>query len=60
MHWSARLDGWVAQLAAATGADPVAIAEWAYLERVSTELYLLDLGAFEAARPFFDTAAALL
>ncbi|MFL6138661.1 MAG: aminoglycoside phosphotransferase family protein [Frankiaceae bacterium] len=53
------LRGWCDLLAAETGADPAAVWEWGYLERVSTGLYLLSLGAKEWAAPFLTTAAAL-
>jgi streptomycin 6-kinase len=47
-------------LATETGRDETAIWEWGYLERVSSGLYLLSLGAGELAQPFFDTAERLL
>jgi streptomycin 6-kinase len=46
-------------LAARTGVDPVAIAEWGYLERVSTGLHVLQHGAEDVARPFLETAERL-
>lgn len=46
-------------LAARSGIDESAIWEWGYLERVSTGLYVLALGAEELARPFLDSAEAL-
>ncbi len=56
--------GWLrqrcAELAAATGADPEAIWRWAFLERVSTGLYVHSFGAERVARPFLDSAALLL
>ncbi len=48
------------RLAAATGLDPVAIWEWAFVERVSTGLYCRSLGQDELARPFLDSAARLV
>ena len=47
-------------LTADTGLDPGAIRDWAYLERVSTGLYVLDFGAADLAEPFLRTARALL
>ena len=47
-------------LAAHSGHDEDAIWEWGYLERVSTGLYCLAMGADELGRPFLQTAAALL
>jgi streptomycin 6-kinase len=46
-------------LAECTGVDETAIWEWGLLERVSTGLYVLDVGAADRARPFLDTAALL-
>jgi streptomycin 6-kinase len=43
-----------------SGLDETAIWEWGFLERVSTALYLVSLGAFELGRPMLDTAAQLL
>ncbi|MFD0851280.1 aminoglycoside phosphotransferase, partial [Actinomadura adrarensis] len=40
--------------------DETAIWEWGYLERVSSGLYLLELGADDLARPFLETAEALV
>jgi streptomycin 6-kinase len=47
-------------LARQTGIDETAIWEWGFLERVSTGLYLMSLGAEERARPFLHTAEQLL
>jgi len=47
------------RLAAGSGIDATAIWEWGFLERVSTGLYLLDLGAEEMGRPFLQTAELL-
>jgi streptomycin 6-kinase len=47
-------------LAAHSGIDETAIWEWGFLERVSTGLFILDLGAEELGRPFLDTAERLL
>ena len=46
-------------LADRTGIDPTVIWEWGVLERVSTGLYLLDLGAEDLAQPFLHTAGLL-
>ena len=43
-----------------SGLDETAIWEWGFLERVSTGLYLLSLGALELGRPLLDTAEQLL
>lgn len=47
-------------LAAYSGLDATAIWEWGYLERVSSGLYLLQLGAQAQAKAFLDTAELLL
>ena len=52
--------GYVEALAAHTGFDPAAIRDWAYLERVSTGLFALSLGAVDLGTPFLQTARALL
>ena len=39
--------------------DPRAVWEWGFVERVTTGLFLLDLGAPDAARPFLETAELL-
>lgn len=49
-----------ALLAAHTGVEAAAIWEWGFLERVSTGLYLLQLGAEDLGRPFLDTAQRLM
>ncbi|WP_306336535.1 aminoglycoside phosphotransferase family protein [Streptomyces sp. KL118A] len=48
-----------ALLAEESGADATAVWEWGYLERVSTALHLLALGAEAASRPYFETAEIL-
>ncbi|HLL69766.1 MAG TPA: aminoglycoside phosphotransferase family protein [Micromonosporaceae bacterium] len=48
------------QLASRTGVDETAIWEWGYLERVSTGLYLTQLGAAEWGRSFLATADRLV
>lgn len=47
-------------LAERTGVDATRIWRWAFLERVSTGLYVLGLGSEAVARPFLDSAAVLL
>lgn len=47
-------------LADRTGVDPERIWRWAFLERVSTGLYVLGLGSEPVARPFLDSAEVLL
>ena len=47
-------------LAERTGVDVTRIWRWAYLERVSTGLYVLGFGSEAVARPFLDSAAVLL
>jgi streptomycin 6-kinase len=44
------------QLATVTGLPVEAIADWAFVERVSTGLYLLSLGDAERSKSFLDTA----
>lgn len=56
---SARLGAWCRRLEARTGADARATWEWAFLERVSTGLFLLRLGHEEEGRAFLDVAATL-
>lgn len=46
-------------LAAETGIDETAIREWSFLERVSSGLFALDLGAETMGRPFLATAERL-
>jgi streptomycin 6-kinase len=56
----ALMAGYVQVLAAQTGFDSAAIRDWAYLERVSTGLVVLSLGAADLGMPFLQTAEALL
>jgi streptomycin 6-kinase len=56
----ARLEGWCELLAARSGVDATRIWEWGFLERVSSGLHILALGAPRAAEPFLRTAALLL
>ncbi len=54
------VEGWARSLAARTGQDADRIRRWAFVERVSTGLYVLSFGADRVARPFLDSAARLL
>jgi streptomycin 6-kinase len=47
-------------LATGSGMDPAAIWEWGYLERVSTGLFALSLGAEQLALPMLSTAEAII
>ncbi len=55
-----RLEAWCALLADRSGVDATRIWEWAFLERVSTGLYVGSFGAARAAEPFLRTAARLV
>jgi streptomycin 6-kinase len=57
---AARARGYCALLSAQTGIDETAIWEWAFLERVSSGLYCLELGLEEMGWPFLQTAELLL
>ena len=56
----AKLERWCQWLAERSGVDATRIWEWAYLERVSTGLYVRSFGAERAARPFLRTAELLV
>jgi streptomycin 6-kinase len=56
----ALIAGYAETLATETDVDEAAIRDWAYLERVSTGLYTLDLGAASLGQPFLQTAEMLL
>jgi len=56
----ATLQAWCRLAAAAAGCGADEVWEWAFLERVSTGLYCLELGAEEVGRPFLDVAATLV
>lgn len=56
----ATLRGWCEQLAGTTGTDAEAIWQWAYLERVSTGLYLNHVGLSQLGTPFLCMASKLL
>jgi streptomycin 6-kinase len=47
------------RIARLTGVDGNAIWQWAFIERVSTGLFLLQLGHAEEARPFLEVADRL-
>lgn len=55
-----RLAGWCDLVGERTGLDPARIWAWAFLERVSTGLYVTSFGAERVGRPFLQTAANLL
>lgn len=55
-----RLRGWCDLVAERTGVDPGRVWAWAFLERVSTGLYVMSFGAERVGRPFLDTAENLL
>ncbi len=47
-------------IAARADADEQAVWEWGFLERVSTGLYAWSFGARDLARPFIESACALV
>jgi streptomycin 6-kinase len=53
------LRDWASLLAGLTGLDAERVLAWAFVERVSTGLYVLDIGAPGVAQPFFDSAERL-
>ena len=55
----ARLEGWCAHAAVRTGTDEQAVWDWAYLERVSTGLFVTSFGATAVGRPFLESAVGL-
>lgn len=55
-----RLRAWCRLAADAAGVDPDRTWAWAHLERVTTGLFLLDLGAPRVAAPFLEVAEALV
>ncbi|SER26914.1 aminoglycoside phosphotransferase family protein [Microlunatus flavus] len=57
---AARLRSWCRAVAAPSGTDPERVWAWAYLERVSTGLYVTSFGAPRVAGPFLASAALLL
>ncbi|MEV4412336.1 aminoglycoside phosphotransferase family protein [Catellatospora sp. NPDC049609] len=56
----ALLRGWCARLSAATGVDAQVIWEWAFVERVSSGLYMIRHGQPDAGRAYLASAARLL
>lgn len=54
------LAGYCRLLGGQAGVDPVAVWEWGFLERVSTGLHVLALGARDEAEPYLRSARALL
>jgi streptomycin 6-kinase len=54
-----RVHGWFTRMSDATGVDRRAIWEWAFVERVSTGLFLASLGEAEEAAEFLAVADAL-
>ena len=56
----AKLEHYAQILAGHSGVDAERIWRWAFVERVSTGLYVLSFGAERVARPFLDSAEALL
>lgn len=53
------LRGWCAEVAGPAGVDADRVWEWAFLERVSTGLYVTSFGAPAVGRPLLETAANL-
>ena len=56
----AKLEHYAEILAGHSGVDAERIWRWAFVERVSSGLYVLSFGAERVARPFLDSAEALL
>ncbi len=57
---SATFRSWADRIAAAAGGrDPIAIAEWAFLERVSSGLFLRSLGLVADSAPYLAAADRL-
>jgi streptomycin 6-kinase len=54
------LESYARLLAGHTGVDATRIWQWAFLERVSTGLYVLGFGAEPVARPYLESAEVLL
>ncbi|GGF31776.1 hypothetical protein GCM10011519_01410 [Marmoricola endophyticus] len=52
--------GWVALVADQAGADPARVAAWAFVERVSTGLFVCALGSPAVGLPFLRSAALLV
>ena len=56
----ALLRGWCARLAARTGVDAQSIWEWAFVERVSSGLFLIVCGHHDEGRAHLDSAERLI
>jgi len=56
----ALLRGWCARLAGITGVDAQAIWEWAFVERVSSGLFLIVCGHHDEGRAHLDSAERLI
>lgn len=54
------VERWCDRVAGRSGVDRDRTWCWAFLERVSTGLYVLDFGAERVARPFLDSARLLV
>ena len=54
------LRGWCAVLADLTATDAEAVWQWAFIERVTTGLYLMDQGFAERGEPFLRSASWLI
>ncbi|WP_051706703.1 aminoglycoside phosphotransferase family protein [Nocardioides aequoreus] len=54
------VERWCDRVAGRSGVDRGRTWCWAFLERVSTGLYVLDFGADRVARPFLDSARLLV
>ena len=54
------VDGWSRVLADETSTDPAAVADWGFLERVSTGIYVLSLTEDAAGREHLRSAQALV
>ena len=55
-----RLRSWCRRVAAPSGTDPDRVWAWAFLERVSTGLYVTSFGAPRVGGPFLRSAEVLL
>lgn len=51
---------WCAEIAAMAGADAEAVWQWAFIERVSSGLYLIDHHRPDEGRPFLEAASHLM
>lgn len=55
----AKARGYCRLLASRSGLDATAIWQWGFVERVSSGLYLSELGAYESGRQYLDSAERL-